>query len=140
MSLMKICTFLFSITLLSFSSGLAQEKAAEKTGKEETVIDVTIGASIFKSKCAFCHGDNGDGQGPSGKFLKPPPGDFTDSEWIHGGDMDSIVKTITEGVEGTAMVGFANALTDEEIKSVAAFVQQFSKPSGESAEKEAGQK
>ncbi len=118
----------FTFTVLPAPAQEEAEKAAE--------IDTSIGASIYTSKCAFCHGENGDGQGPSGKFLKPPPGDFTDDEWIHGGEMEDIIKVIKNGVEGTAMVGFANTLTDEEIRSLTAYVKQFSE-SQEAAEEEA---
>lgn len=139
MTPVKILTFCLVVMTASFSLAFSQEEAALKAETDKAAVDVTIGASIYKSKCAFCHGDNGDGQGPSGKFLKPPPGDFTDSQWIHGGEMEDIVKVIREGVDGTAMVGFASALTEEEIEAIAAFVQQFSKPVEEPSEESEAQ-
>lgn len=123
------------VSLAAFIAFVVAPAAAQEDAEKAAGIDTSIGASVYKSKCSFCHGENGDGQGPSGKFLKPPPGNFTDEEWIHGGEMEDIIKVIKGGVEGTAMVGFANTLTDEEIKSLAAYVKSFS-ASEESAEEE----
>src|SRR3990167_11432776 len=32
---------------------------------------------IYDKKCWWCHGENGAGDGPAGKFLNPPPRDLT---------------------------------------------------------------
>src|SRR5579871_5582326 len=32
--------------------------------------------AIYSESCAECHGDKGHGDGPAGKYLKPPPTDF----------------------------------------------------------------
>ena len=34
------------------------------------------GKPIFEKNCVMCHGASGKGDGPAGKMLKPPPGDF----------------------------------------------------------------
>jgi len=126
MTMKKVFLFSLVILIAGFTLALTQEEAGKEAVEEKSSVDLAGGESIYKAKCAFCHGDEGDGQGPSGKFLKPPPGNFTDQEWIHGGEIDDIAKTIKEGVSGTAMVGFANALTEDEIRSIAAYVKQFS--------------
>ena len=128
MKRMKVIFFSIAMLAVCVSLAAAQEEPAKAKAP-----DLRVGESIFKSKCAFCHGDTGDGQGPSGKFLKPPPGNFTDAAWIHGGEMENIITTIKEGVKGTAMVGFGSTLTENEIRSVAAFVQYFSAGKGEAA-------
>lgn len=119
----KVTTAFIAIAILA---GVLVPAAAQEESTKAKAPDLKIGQSVYTSKCAFCHGEKGDGQGPSGKFLKPPPGNFIDTEWIHGGEMEDLVKTIKEGVKGTAMVGFANTLTEDEIRSVAAYVKQFS--------------
>jgi len=117
-----------SMAVLTIGSEEEKEKSAETA--------VPAVAKTYKSKCAFCHGDEGDGSGPSGKFLKPPPSDFTDDEWKHGGKIEDIISVISNGVEGTAMVGFSKVLSEEDIKALAEYVKNFS-AAGEEGEKTA---
>ena len=37
--------------------------------------------AFFNGRCIPCHGENGRGDGPAGKALKPPPRNFTDKTW-----------------------------------------------------------
>lgn len=66
-----------------------------------------IGERLFVNNCAACHGS--DGRGSKG-FPN-----LTDSDWLHGGDHATIIKTITEGRVGmmpplAAVVGDAKDL------------------------------
>jgi cytochrome c len=81
---------------------------------------------IYKQFCVSCHGLNGQGDGVAGASLDPPPRDFTTDVWKQGGSLAEIESTIRNGVPGTAMVGWAGTLTDEETKSVAEYVKSFS--------------
>src|SRR5690554_5662063 len=40
-------------------------------------VDTARGAKLFALNCARCHGLQGDGHGPVGYLLHPPPRDFT---------------------------------------------------------------
>lgn len=39
------------------------------------------GRELFLERCATCHGENGDGQGPGAAGLSPKPRDFRDAAW-----------------------------------------------------------
>jgi len=39
------------------------------------------GAALYAQRCATCHGAAGDGKGPGGAGLAPPPRDFRDPAW-----------------------------------------------------------
>ncbi|BDU75831.1 c-type cytochrome [Mesoterricola sediminis] len=57
--------------------------------------------------CAGCHGPAGRGDGPAGRGLAPPPRDFTQTGgWKHGADLAGILRTLEEGVPGTAMAPY----------------------------------
>ncbi len=70
--------------------------------------------SIFGDNCAACHGAGGEGV----------PGLFptlADDAWLYGGDIDTIVETITYGREGS-MPAHADILEEGEIERLADFV------------------
>jgi mono/diheme cytochrome c family protein len=71
----------------------------------------------YAKVCQLCHG-------PKGK--SPMPGmSLVDREWKHGTSTAQIVKTITEGVPGTAMLPNKDKFTKEEILALARLVRSF---------------
>ena len=84
------------------------------------------GKEIFGKYCVACHGAVGQGGiGPN----------LTDDYWLHGSKPSQILKTITSGVEGTAMQAWGNLLKPEEIQSAMAYVKSIrgSNPPGAKA-------
>jgi mono/diheme cytochrome c family protein len=59
--------------------------------------DVAKGEQVFKLYCASCHGDKGDGQGPVGKTLNPPPRNFQTAEFKYGSTDKDIFEVISNG-------------------------------------------
>lgn len=68
---------------------------------------IAKGAKTFKTSCATCHGEAGDGKGPLGASLKPKPRNFVAEEFKFGAGPEQIFKTISEGSKGTSMAGFS---------------------------------
>ena len=69
--------------------------------------------AIFGDYCAGCHG--GGGEGAPGLFPA-----LADDDWLYGGDMKTIVKTITKGRKGK-MPAFGPKLSDEDIEKLTDF-------------------
>jgi high-affinity iron transporter len=67
----------------------------------------TEAASIISDRCTVCHGDNGDGQGPSAATMNPRPINFHDPKWQKSVSDQTIAKAIMYG--GTA-VGVSAAM------------------------------
>ena len=66
------------------------------------------GKALFTGTCASCHGVAGNGDGPAGKGLNPPPRRFTQPEgWTNGYRITGIFKTLAEGVPGSSMVSYS---------------------------------
>ena len=105
----------------------AAPEAAGAEGATEAMI--SEGQSLFAGAglCTACHGANGSGIPNLGANL-------TDDEWLHGdGSLDGIYQTIMAGVTadksttGTVMPPKGgSALTDEQVRSVAAYVFSLS--------------
>ena len=79
----------------------------------ETPANIKAGKTLFQQTaqplaCFNCHGIKGDGQGPMGAALNPPPRNFTCGETmqdISDGQMFWIIKN---GSKGTGMMAFSN--------------------------------
>ena len=59
--------------------------------------DLEAGRQKYNTLCVSCHGEKGDGQGPVGKTLNPPPRDFTKGDFKYGGTDKDIFDVISNG-------------------------------------------
>lgn len=82
------------------------------------------GKLVFKTECAKCHGDNGYGDGPEGKDLKPRPKNFHDVDEIARLSPFFVFNTVRLGVEGTGMKSHVE-LEESEVWDVAFYVLSF---------------
>ena len=79
------------------------------------------GADLFKQKCSMCHGEDGKGY----PALKTP--DFTDPKVQASITDDEMTEVIKNGKKGTAMPAFGEKLSDDQIKSLIAFIRSLGK-------------
>jgi cytochrome c553 len=93
--------FILLILLLTISSSYADLKNGEK---------------VFKAYCITCHGANGAG-------LVAP--NLTDKEVIHGTDLESIKRVISNGVVDKGMPTWGKILKEEDISDVAEHVKSL---------------
>lgn len=77
--------------------------------------------AIWEKKCALCHGV--DGSGKAAMKTK----NYTDAKVQTDLKDDAILKAIKDGIADTKMKGYAGKLSDDEIKSLAAFVRTLKK-------------
>ena len=83
--------------------------------------DVAAGQTIYKERCVFCHGENGAGDGPLGRMLKPSPPSFGDLQRLASRSDEELMKTIAEGK--SPMPRFGEKLSVEGIKNVLAYIR-----------------
>lgn len=75
--------------------------------------EVGRGKTLFGARCASCHAADGSGQiGPN----------LTDSFQLHGTARLDLYSTISNGVPGTAMIGWREQMSPEEVVAAAAYV------------------
>ncbi len=77
-----------------------------------TKAQLARGESLYKMDCAPCHGVEGKGDGPAAASLNPKPRDYhSTTGWVNGRLLSDMFKTVSEGINGSAMVSFAGALS-----------------------------
>ena len=83
---------------------------------------------VYDKSCAACHGKTGKGDTPAGKKAKVK--DYTDAQVQAAMKDDEMFKAIKEGVkEGdkVKMKGYADKLSDDDIKALIAYIRSFKK-------------
>ena len=91
---------------------------------------VEAGKRVYYTKCVWCHGVEGSGDGPGADRLWPRPRNFnggtfkirhTASGQLPLIDVD-LFQTVTHGLPGSAMPSWEGILTEDQRKDVLAFV------------------
>src|SRR6266487_4295832 len=95
--------------------------------------DTSAGKTVYVKWCAGCHGDNGAGDGAGAKHMIPPPRDFTGAIYqirsTPSGQLPidaDLLRSIDEGLPGTAMPGWKSRLSDRQRRDVLAYIKTFS--------------
>lgn len=81
------------------------------------------GAELFVAQCSRCHGVDGDGQGP--EVLDRPARNFKDGGFSFGNTQLAIGRTIRNGVPGSPMPAFGEALSDADVAAIARHVMSL---------------
>lgn len=84
---------------------------------------ITRGEEIYQSNCLACHGPELRGDGPAADGMQPPPADFAEPHtMVH--DEATLIYWVRNGKQGTAMPGFSDTLSDQDIRDVLSFVER----------------
>lgn len=93
--------------------------------------DAAKGETKFKLLCVSCHGEKGGGDGPAAAALNPKPAAFNDATRATAITDEYVYNMIKEGGAANGrsplMVSWKGAMTDQEIRDVAAYVRSFGK-------------
>jgi cytochrome c553 len=84
--------------------------------------------AIYEKDCAKCHGPDGKGDTKMGK--KAGAKDYTDPKVQEDMKDDQMAKAIKDGVKDgdtVKMKGFVDALSDDEVKALVAYIRAFKK-------------
>ena len=86
------------------------------------------GKALYEGKatCMTCHGQSGAGDGPLAASLNPSPRNFHHHGFWRHRTEGEVFWVIKHGVAGTAMIGFGDQLTDEEIWTIIQYERSFS--------------
>jgi mono/diheme cytochrome c family protein len=115
-------------------SGTSAEMSHPHFKSTGTPVSAARGETIFVDHCALCHGLHGKGDGPRSAFFQPGVQyipDLTLAEFLKGRDKE-LMQSIREGLRrlpepAYVMPQFKYILSDEEIRSVLAYVKTLPK-------------
>ena len=118
---------LFAALALAMVWALGAAPAMAQTGNAES------GEKIYQKRCVWCHGVEGDGDGPAGELLLPSPRDFTEgiykfqtSPFPEDFPKDAdIFRAITQGMPGTDMPGWKDMLSSQDRWDLVAYLKAF---------------
>jgi len=108
---------LFLGSLLSGLSGLNVSVAGEAEADKKTM------AEVYLKNCSICHGDNGDANTRAQSGMFPKPRDFTTAQAAIELTRERMIKSVTEGRPGTAMVGHKGRLSPQQIEDLVDFIR-----------------
>lgn len=123
-----------SATMWTFAqegaSGLPEGFKKSELPPMPSAQDIEAGKRVYFTKCVWCHGVDGAGDGPSADRLWPRPRNFnqgtfkirhTASGELPLPEMD-LFQTVTHGLPGSAMPSWEGILDDGQRRQVIAFV------------------
>jgi mono/diheme cytochrome c family protein len=91
------------------------------------------GKNVYDAHCTECHGPRGKGDGPAAAYLTPHPRDFSTGNYkirsTETGNVptdDDLVRSVRQGLYGTAMPAWDRILSDAEISDVVAYLKGMS--------------
>jgi len=95
-----------------------------------TAQDIEAGKRVYFTKCVWCHGVDGAGDGPSADRLWPRPRNFNQGTFkirhTASGELPlpelDLFQTVTHGLPGSAMPSWEGILTEEQRRQAIAFV------------------
>lgn len=85
------------------------------------------GRALYEGHCAACHGLAGDGQGPQGAGMTPPPTAFADPAAMAAKSDSDLQLPILQGKYGTAMPGYGTVLSPDDVDSLVLYLRQLAR-------------
>jgi mono/diheme cytochrome c family protein len=100
-------------------------------GQEVPAETLNEGYEAYMHYCYACHGEKGDGHGPSAPGMRPPPRDFTTGDFKFAGVMagelpndEDLVALVRNGLDGTPMLPWD--MSDRERHATVQYIKTFS--------------
>jgi mono/diheme cytochrome c family protein len=83
--------------------------------------DRTAAQQTYEAHCVSCHGERGRGDGSAAGALKPSPVNFH----VRQPSTERAYTVIRDGIPGSSMPAWKTVLTEEQVKLLVPYVQQF---------------
>lgn len=120
---MKIQHSVFMVFVFGFFSSILVNAAPSKAPALTPAV-LEKGKAAYTMNCLMCHGEKGDGNGVAGAAMKPKPRNFIVDKFKQGDKVESVFKSISEGLKGTSMASFGH-LSEEDRWALSYYVLSF---------------
>jgi cbb3-type cytochrome c oxidase subunit III len=118
------------VSLCAAAVGLA---AAFGIARSAAQTPAEHGKAVYAAHCVECHGPEGRGDGPAAPVLTPRPRDFSEGRFkirsTESGQLPTdadLVRSVGQGLPGSAMPAWAAVLPDADIRDVVTYIKTFS--------------
>jgi len=117
----KTSWFANGAAILAFGASLVGPSALTAQAQEQET------EQLYKKSCSSCHGPQGKGDGPAGKLLKPPAGDFSSVlKPMTDADIAKIIKDGGKAVgKAAAMPAFGGKLSDAQMQDLVRYIKKL---------------
>lgn len=114
----------------------AETAAGGASGRAALVAE---GRELFAQRCVTCHGEQGNGKGPAGAALQPPPRNFTDKSWQAATSDQRIEQVVSYGGAAVGLSPIMPAQPDlandpAKLAALVAYVRTFAGEGGNEPE------
>ena len=86
--------------------------------------NIEKGKTLYRQSCGHCHGLDGKGDGELGGYTNPPPANLTSQKTQSKSDAE-LKAVIMNGRPGTSMVGFKDAIVEEQFNDLFAYLRSL---------------
>lgn len=115
------------------SHGVPEEATEVENPIAASEDSITAGATLYAENCAVCHGETGEGDGPTAEGLEPPPADLHATH-VQANTDGALFYIISHGRPDTAMPPWDNTLTEEERWHLVNYIRTFGSNDGAAAD------
>ena len=91
---------------------------------QDPQLDLNLGKTVYQKRCKVCHGIQGNARSFAANALHPPPRNFTSAKSKQELSRQRMIRSVTEGRPGTAMMPWKNNLSDREIQAVVEYIRR----------------
>lgn len=112
----------------SIQNSILDEFGIKIKKSPKKAISLKAGEDIYKQNCVGCHGPTGQGDGPKAAELDPKPAVLADPQITGNANSTPYdnFEVINVGIANTAMIAWADVLSEEDIWNVAYYIRTFS--------------
>jgi len=90
---------------------------------QDPQLELNLGKTIYQKRCKVCHGVQGNAKSFAANALHPPPRNFTSAKSKQELSRQRMIRSVTEGRSGTAMMAWKNNLSAREIQAVVDYIR-----------------
>ncbi|MFQ5942421.1 MAG: c-type cytochrome [Anaerolineales bacterium] len=101
-----------------------EEAAAVPNPFAEDEESTALGAELYATNCALCHGETGEGDGPASSGLEKTPADLHEGH-VQGLSDGALFYIISHGKPETPMLAWEDVLEEDERWHVVNFLRTF---------------